>query len=152
MKKLPLFPNKCRKYGIIIFFAGLILLILNHGFWVDGNLPTGFRIPLIGIWYSYPYISIVNEYPIPHLIGIFGILGLVLIAFSKEKIEDEFIERIRLNSIIWAIYINYLLLVAGLIFVWGLAIWDLLAYNTITILIIFLIRFRILLTKLRRLR
>ena len=44
-------------------------------------------------------------------------LGLFLVAFASEKIEDEQIKHIRLNSLRWAIYINYLILIIGLVFI-----------------------------------
>jgi cell division protein FtsW (lipid II flippase) len=44
-------------------------------------------------------------------------LGLFLVAFASEKIEDEQIKHIRLNSLRWAIYINYLILIISLVFI-----------------------------------
>ena len=47
------------------------------------------------------------------------LVGLFLIAFSKEKIEDEQIVQFRLDSLRWAIYLNY----AILLFQSGLYSW-----------------------------
>ena len=44
-------------------------------------------------------------------------LGLFLVAFAKEKMEDEQIWQVRLNSLRWAIYLNYFILIACLIFI-----------------------------------
>src|ERR1700756_4760515 len=43
-------------------------------------------------------------------------IGLFIVAFSKEKIEDEQISQLRSDSLQWAIYVNYLLLIISLIF------------------------------------
>ena len=43
--------------------------------------------------------------------------GLFLVAFAKEKIEDEQIWHIRLDSLRWAIYVNYLVLIISLVFI-----------------------------------
>ncbi|MCO5936699.1 hypothetical protein NAF17_14240 [Mucilaginibacter sp. RB4R14] len=36
------------------------------------------------------------------------LFGLIFIAFSKEKIEDEHISFIRLESLQWVVYLSYL--------------------------------------------
>lgn len=42
-------------------------------------------------------------------------VGLFMLAFSKEKVEDEQIKELRLDSLQWAIYFNYLLLTISLV-------------------------------------
>jgi len=44
-------------------------------------------------------------------------LGLFFVAFARERIEDEQIWQIRLDSLRWAIYINYLILILSLVFI-----------------------------------
>ncbi|HZY38759.1 MAG TPA: hypothetical protein VFE53_19000 [Mucilaginibacter sp.] len=67
-------------------------------------------------------------------------LGLFIVAFSREKIEDEQIWHLRLDSLRWAIYINYLVLIASLIFIYDTA--HILELNLWVPLIFFTIRFR----------
>jgi hypothetical protein len=67
-------------------------------------------------------------------------LGLFIVAFSREKIEDEQIWHLRLDSLRWAIYINYLVLIASLIFIYDTA--HILELNLWVPLIFFIIRFR----------
>ncbi len=40
------------------------------------------------------------------LISIGLLVGLFLVAFSKEKIEDEYIFQLRLNALLWSVYIT----------------------------------------------
>ena len=70
------------------------------------------------------------------------ILGLLLVAFSKEKVEDEQIAQLRLQSLQWAIYLNYLVFVLCVLFIYGTNFLAVILYNTITPLLIFIIRFR----------
>ena len=44
------------------------------------------------------------------------LVGLIIVAFSKEKIEDEQISQLRLDSLQWAVYLNYIILVISLSF------------------------------------
>ena len=73
------------------------------------------------------------------------ITGLLLIAFSREKHEDEFISRIRLESLQWAVLINYLLLIVSAFLVYGFSFMDVMMYNMLTVLIIFIVRFHLVL-------
>jgi hypothetical protein len=91
--------------------------------------------------------------PQPHDQGIFGgehlfficttllmSAGLFLVAFAKEKLEDEQISHIRLDSLRWAIFINYLVLIISLIFIEDVP--HMLELNLWVPLIFFIIRFR----------
>jgi hypothetical protein len=69
------------------------------------------------------------------------IAGGLMIGFSKEKREDEFIVKLRLSSLLWAVWVNYALLFLAFVFIYGTAFLTILYYNTITVLIIFIIRF-----------
>jgi hypothetical protein len=73
--------------------------------------------------------------------GILVILGLLLIAFSKEKVEDERINTLRLESLLWAVYINTIFLILAIIFLYGEAFLQVMTYNICTPLILFIARF-----------
>ncbi len=81
------------------------------------------------------------------LIGTIFIIGAILVCFSKEKKEDEFIANLRLSSLLWSIWVNYALLLIAFLFVYGLAFFNVMVYNMFTILIIFIIRFNYILYK-----
>ena len=143
MKPKYLFPYRSRFLGL-----GLILL----------------HIPVRAIWEMiYPDI---DEHKIPtapqdavlfsntHLFFIASSLlvlaGLFLIAFSKEKIEDEQISQLRLDSLRWAIYLNYLLLILSMVFTTGIDFIDMLRIDLWVPLVFFIIRFRWVLFRLNR--
>jgi hypothetical protein len=75
-------------------------------------------------------------------------LGLFLVAFASEKIEDEQIWHIRLDSLRWAIYINYLILIISLVFINDTG--HILELNLWVPLIFFIIRFRWVIFRLNR--
>src|ERR1700743_634462 len=75
-------------------------------------------------------------------------VGLFFVAFASEKIEDEQIWQIRLDSLRWAIYINYLVLISSLVFVNDTA--HILELNLWVPLIFFIIRFRWVIFRLNR--
>lgn len=81
-------------------------------------------------------ISLLDE-----LICIALLVGLLLLAFSREKVEDEWIQQVRLESLQWAILVNTLLLIAFTVFTHGMPFLTVMVYNMFTPLLIFVARF-----------
>jgi hypothetical protein len=79
------------------------------------------------------------------------ILGLLFIAFAKEKIEDEQIMQLRLDSLQWATYLNYFLIIICVVFSSNLHLRDMMVINIWMPLIFFITRFKWRLYKLTRL-
>jgi len=69
------------------------------------------------------------------------IIGGLLVAFSKNKEEDEFISKLRLESLLWATYINYGILIFSILFIYNISFFYVLVANMFTILLLFIIRF-----------
>jgi len=55
------------------------------------------------------------------IVGALFIIGAMFVGFSKEKREDEFIAKLRLSSLLWAVWLNYILLFLSFFFVYGAA-------------------------------
>jgi hypothetical protein len=70
-----------------------------------------------------------------------SIIGLLMIAFAREKSEDEYIRSLRLESLQWAVLINYALLLITTWLVYGLEFLNVMIYNMLTVLLIFILRF-----------
>jgi hypothetical protein len=101
--------------------------------------------------FEFSFLDISSLDNITDEIALTGIIvGLLLIAFSREKQEDEYINSIRLQSLQWAVLINYVLLIAATWIVYGLAYIDVMVYNMLTVLIIFIVRFHLALRKEKR--
>lgn len=75
------------------------------------------------------------------------IIGGLLVAFSQEVIEDEFIANLRLQSFQWAFLINYVVLFLLFVFVYGTPFLWAIIYQMFLILILFIARFHYLLLK-----
>lgn len=69
------------------------------------------------------------------------IIGMLLVAFSREKNEDEYINKIRLESLQISVLINYILLFFCIIFIYDWEFLWVMTYNMFTVLLIFIIRF-----------
>lgn len=78
------------------------------------------------------------------------VISLLMIAFSKEKNEDEYIGVVRLESLQWGIYINYGLLIIGTWCFYGFDYLGIMMYNMFTPLVFFILRFHYVIIKKRR--
>jgi hypothetical protein len=137
MKTRFLFPHKWRPAGLVLLALGLISYFINSHYsndliaWQDTH-------PL---WYGWNVVVLVNDLANAFSI-IFLIAGLVVSAFSKEKIEDEQIMQLRLDSLQWALYLNYFILIICVLIFKGWGLLSVVSYNLFTPLLILIIRFR----------
>lgn len=91
--KLQILPNWCKKLGLILFFVtGFI-----NGF---QSFIDGFNDGFSGKPYDYKptyFENILGESGL-HFLGFISMIGLIIFLLSKEKIEDDFINKLRLES------------------------------------------------------
>ena len=78
------------------------------------------------------------------------LVGLFLIAFSKERVEDEQIVQLRLDSLRWSIYLNYAILLFSLVFTESSESNHILFLNIWLPLLFFILRFQWVLYRLNR--
>jgi hypothetical protein len=64
-----------------------------------------------------------------------------MVAFAKEKHEDEYIAKTRMESFLWATYINYAILLFCFMFFYGVGFMYVMIFNMFTLIILFIIRF-----------
>jgi hypothetical protein len=152
MKLNYLFPNKYNKIGWLILIPsaiiGLITLILEfEPDSLDFNVPAIFIDELLG---DKHFIGIVNNNVLNEILGILIIISSLLVAFSKEKLEDEYISKIRLESLVWAVYVNYAILLLSFLFIFDLSFLWVMICNMFTILLFFIIRFNWQIFKLKK--
>ncbi len=135
MKTLPLLPNRFKKTGWLIFIPSLVLgiLSLTHIFsFPEVSLPVFYN---SGFPLSNEDAGLFKNTEIalfPNLFGILIIIGGILIGFSEEKTEDEYISSLRLRSVFWSLITTYSLILILFLTVFGSA------FLTVMILIIFL--------------
>jgi hypothetical protein len=138
-----LLPHRYKKIGWIILIPATIMgIILIMGDfeseWLTTKVFAFFSDEFMAGKKSFSFITtnITNT-----LVGTVFLVGALLTAFSREKQEDEYIEKQRLSSLLWAVWVNYLLLLLSFIFIYGMAFLQVMIYNMFTVLIIFIARF-----------
>ncbi|MFD1614041.1 hypothetical protein [Gelatiniphilus marinus] len=155
MKTNYLLPNKFKIYGWILLGIGIILGIYLKSKDFETNIlvtnvisalhENNFLYPEKG----YSYFKVIENDIIDEICALLIIIGGILVGFSKEKIEDEYIYKLRKDSLVWAIITNYIILMLTIIFVYNFTFFDVLVFNMFTPLLFFIIRFNFLKLKSR---
>lgn len=152
MKTNFLFPHWYKKIGWMLFIPVFILSIL----WVIFEFkPEIFDVKVIALFNDDFFIGsqffvMVKNNIADEILGVLLIVSSLLIAFSKERNEDEFISKIRLESLVWAIYVNYAILILAFIFIYNMIFFWVAVFNMFTILIFFILHFNWVLYKSKR--
>ena len=125
MKNLWLLPQWCHKAGWVIFTPCAILGL--YIIFVEEYAPMNIEF--------YPALK-AN-------IAIIGtLIGLYMVAFSKEKIEDEFINALRMDAMIKAFILNSIIIALGSLAVYGIQYVYMLSITQYFVLLAYIIIFQ----------
>lgn len=81
------------------------------------------------------------------LIALLILAGGVLVAFTKEKVEDEYLVHLRLSALVWAVYVNAAITALAVFFLFGFTFLYFMMFNLFALLLFFIARYRYLLRK-----
>ena len=116
--KTPLFPHRFQCIGWVVFAVGVALGAYSVIKGFDGS-------------YLLNNITIISI-----------IVGGLLATCSREKIEDEMTQQLRLSSLLTALYINYAALIVCSLLLYDMGFLSVMIYNMFTPLLIFMVVFR----------
>ena len=147
MKSNYLLPNKYKTFGWILFLAGIVsgIIFYANEYETDALTINVLSIYTEGIFSKNDgFFNIIDNSIVDELITLAIIIGGLLVGFTKEKIEDEFIYKLRKDSLVWALIFNYSILILATVFVYDLAYLDVIIFNMFTPLVFFIFRFNFL--------
>ncbi|WP_339632672.1 hypothetical protein [Bizionia echini] len=144
-----LLPHKYKVFGWVLLIIGLISGILLYA--TDFE-PAMLKTSVLSIYNGDSLFSgtdegwfkIIENGIIDELSALAIIIGGLLVGFTREKVEDEFIYQLRTESLVWAIIVNYIILALAVIFVYDMVFLNVMIFNMFTPLFIFIIRFNFL--------
>ena len=143
MKKNYLFPHQFQWIGLAIAIAAFVALSIGSF--------TDFSIRMPALYNGA--ISFNDDNPRGFFrmadTGMFSIamplliIGLIFLGFSKEKVEDEFVQYLRSQSLIWSTYVTAGLFILGTLLIYGIT-YLLIPYMVFFVfLLLFIIKFKI---------
>jgi hypothetical protein len=157
MKTNVLFPRSYRKLGLFMVVLSIFIWTIDIFF---GSLSFLENINVIAIYDSglpfdetrerNMFFKIIQDDYRYEVISVLLLLGLLFFGFSKRKIEDELIQKIRLESLLWATYVHFFIFILLTLFTFGLFYLNILVFSVFTILIIYIIRFEYKISQLKK--
>ena len=146
MKTKFLFPNKYKKIGWLMMIPAILfgLFMIFTDF-----KPEALSLPMFTIFSheslfgggGVKYFSVIRTNVTNELAGIFFLISAIMVAFSKAKSEDEFITKIRMESLVWSTYIHFGILLFGMLFIFDLEFFTFMIFNMFTLLVLFIVKF-----------
>src|SRR5580658_3014859 len=145
MKTKFLIPHKFKLAGWIITIPALILMILILHFDFTFHFLDYQAKGLKHLSFDRHFLFDLdfNNFS-DEVVGVLLITGLLILALAKEKDEDDWIAQTRLESLLWAVIVNSVLIILAMIFFYGELFLQVMAYNICTPLILFIARFNLL--------
>jgi len=141
MKSVFLFPHRFKVIGIAMLvpafvFAGYVLINDLEFAFLDWNVPWA-KAGMTPFGSNGVEDNFTNE-----IAMIWLLISLVFTAFSKTKEEDEYVQKIRHDSLLWSLYVNYGLLFMAILSFYEFDFFNVMLFNMYTPLIIFILRFQ----------
>ena len=152
-----------------MFTVLVAFVLLSHGFvwlWRKGWIAVSTRMWLlppayrrIGWVLAVPFAAVCvcvlfsHDFGLSWLdeVGVVGLsIALLLISFSRERQEDEYIVALRTKALVWAVYVSYIILIIGTAGIYGDAYLFFFFSNMFTLPILFILKFRWVLHKLNK--
>lgn len=127
MKPKFLFPYSTRYLGWLLVFAHIPVMLLGKYYGMADDHSNSDEL------FNSHHLMFIGT-------ALLMAIGLFLVAFSRERVEDEQIGQVRLDSLRWAVFVNYIVLIVCLIFFNDTP--HILLMNLWIPLLFFIIRFR----------
>ncbi len=145
MKTRFLFPHRFKMIGWALLIPATVLGIMCLFFEFQ---PELMKTPVFSIYSEGDFLSgsskifkLTENNITDEIAGVVFIVGAIFVAFSRQKTEDEFIAKTRLESLVWATYVNYAVLLFCFLFFYDMGFFWVMILNMFTILIFFIVRF-----------
>ena len=147
MKTKLLFPHRYTRIGwifiTIAIFVYILFLVTDIKLFThfpvfcvyDSGMPLQ-SASIINPIMSWKYANIRFE-----IITSLFVLGSIFIGFSRVKSEDEYTMKLRLESLLWAMYINFAIFLFAILFIYGFIFIWIPFLSLLAFLIIFNVRF-----------
>ena len=114
-----LLPFGLRLPGIVMMIAGVLLLVAKYKF---NYKPDFLNIKFLAMYIYYieaKSFVIISHQMIGEIAGILLLGGLFLVAFTKEKTENESFGALRLQAFMLTAYLNLIYLFISVLFFYG---------------------------------
>ena len=142
-----LLPSGFKLPGIVLVIAGVLLLVARYQF---NYKPEFLNLKIFAVYTyvikSQSFTMITNQMS-EEIGGILLLCGLFFIAFSREKMESELIDTIRLKAFLLTAWFNLFFIICSALFFFGFGFVGALVLFSVAWLVFYLMVFRYMLYK-----
>jgi len=153
MKTQFLLPHSFKLPGILLMITAIAVSVLEK--FVDLPIISGnvhvFAIYASEIFKEEGFFKMISTGIGFTLFNFVFISGAMMAAFSRLKTEDEYISRLRLESLVWAVYANFIIIFIANIAIYGDGFLNVMLLNMYTVPVLFFLRFNYLVFKTNKL-
>lgn len=135
MKTMHLLPTSWKWPGAILSILGLALGFAAE-LWEISFTWLTFQVREKGDFFTSAEEDFTNEVALTLTVA-----GLLMLAFTRERDEDERVRLIRLEAFQWSILVNFIIILIGNWALYGGNFFWLMTFNLFTPLVVFLLRF-----------
>lgn len=156
MFRSTLFSHQLRIPGWLILITGVLLGSAYVFFEFEwGVFDT--RVPAIGGGFNWTkvesetgWIQWIDNNITNEVAALLTLIGVMLVAFSKEEVEDEFYDRLRFEAMVWALKIQVLVLLFGVVFFYDFVFLRFMMIALFSFFFLYIGRYHITLQKFRK--
>ena len=149
MKTKFLIHNKYKKWGWILLGLAVVLGVLESAFEALSFLNEVSILAVYDSGFIFDekegpafFRVIVDDFQF-ELISTLFIVGALMVSFSRLKNEDEYIAKVRLESLVWATFFHFLTVIIFTLAVYGSAYFNVMLINMVSILVLFILKFHV---------
>lgn len=158
MKTKFLLPHRFKRLGWILFVPALVLAAFQffgnlEPEWLDWPVPKFFHRDIVLGQHEAPaqaFVEFETNNVADELVSALLLVTCMLLVFGRERDEDEFVMKLRLESILWAALLNGLLVLAAILLTYDFAFFYVMVFNLFLLFLLFIARFHWVLYKFRK--
>jgi len=142
-----LLPHSLKKYGWMLsipsFCIGAYYVFTGSDFtWLTANVPAVLADGSEGfLGGNCAFFTMTKNDLTDELIASALLVGLYLLSFTREKVEDEYISRIRAESMLWAVFVQMMVFLVALWTIYGMPFWTFMLINLYLLPLVFVVRY-----------
>jgi hypothetical protein len=145
-----LLPNGFKPLGFILSSAGIVLAVVRFYFGYKPKLLKRNVFAIYSYYLDSKFMQVIKNQLLEEVAGVLFVLGIFLIAFTREKDEDEKTNEIRLRAFFIAAYLDVLFVLISLLFTFGMGFMYMIMANMALWLIVYIVSFRLMLSNHRK--
>lgn len=139
-----LLPRGLRPLGFVFALVGIVLAYFRFHYGYKPEFLAGKIFAFYSYYLDSKFFQPIKNQLLEEIAGVFLLVGLFLIAFTKEKVEGPELDALRFKAFFFTAYLNMVFLLMMLLFTFGLGFVYMLVINMGLGLFIYAITCRVL--------